>query len=214
MIGTKTAEIDQSHPREKTLRRAVKVLDRGGVVCFPTETVYGLGVKIFDEKALSRLFFIKGRDAKNPFSFFLGNVDELDAFAENISPSARRLIDEFMPGPLTLIFRSKLKNLSPYLLHRGKVGIRISSSPLVRQLVAQLGQPVTATSANISGKEPCISYKEAKTAFWGKIDLILDGGEIGRCMASTVVDVSEEKAVLIREGCIPKFRIGKALRQT
>jgi L-threonylcarbamoyladenylate synthase len=211
LIQTEIAKVDSYHPNKEIIANAVAVLNKSGIICFPTETVYGLGAKIFDEKALEKLFTIKGRDKRNPFSIFIKEIDELEAFAEEVSPSARKLIDRFWPGPLTLVFKSRLKNPSPYLLKHNKIGIRISSHPLVQELVKQLNCPITATSANLSGKKPCRSSKEVEKVFWGKIDLLLDGGRTKKSEVSTVLDVSEEKWSLIREGSISLTKIREVL---
>ena len=211
MFQTRILEIDPYGPDGEVISQAVEVLNQGGIICFPTETVYGLGVKIFDDSALEKLFSIKGRRKDNPFSIFLKDTNQLREFVESISPSTKKLTDRFWPGPLTLVFKSKMKDLSPYLLHHNKVGIRVSSSPLIQQLLQQLDQPITATSANLSGESPCFSAEDAKKIFWGKVDLILDGGESKQPVASTVLDVSEEKINLIREGSILLSQIREVL---
>ncbi|MCJ7507335.1 MAG: L-threonylcarbamoyladenylate synthase [candidate division Zixibacteria bacterium] len=203
MTETKIIKVNSSYPNREAIEEAVKILNRGGIISFPTETVYGLGARIVDEKALKKLFNIKGREKENPFLIFIKDIGELEKFAEEISPSARELIDRFWPGPLTLVFKSRLKNLSSYLLKQGKIGIRLSSFPLVQELLKQLDCPITATSANISGERPCHSAEEVSKIFQGKIDLMLEGGEAGDNKVSTVLDVSEENLKLIREGSIP-----------
>lgn len=209
MTETKIIKVNPSYPNKEAIEEAVKMLNRGGIVSFPTETVYGLGVRILDEKALKKLFNLKGRETRNPFPIFIKDIDELEKLAEEIRPSARELIDRFWPGPLTLVFKSRLKNLPSYLLKQGKIGIRLSSFPLVQKLLKQLDCPITATSANISGEEPCHSAEEVSKIFQGKIDLILEGGEAGGNKTSTVLDVSGENLKLIREGSIPLGEIKK-----
>ena len=210
---TKVLKINQQHPEEEIIDKAVEVFNQGGVVCFPTETVYGLGVKISDKLALKKLFLIKGRKKDSPFPIFLKSAEEVADFADNINSFAKKLMDRFWPGPLTLIFKSKLKNLSPYLLKHNKIGIRVSSSVLAQRLVQEIGEPITATSANLSGEKPCVSFQKARKVFWGKADLILDGGEIKSNAVSTVLDASGKKAVLIREGIIPLTKIKKVVPQ-
>jgi L-threonylcarbamoyladenylate synthase len=209
LTETKIIKVNPSYPNGEAIGEAVKILNRGGIISFPTETVYGLGARSLDEKALKKLFNIKGREKGNPFPIFIKDIDELEKFAEEIGPSARELINRFWPGPLTLVFKSRLKNLPSYLLKEGKIGIRLSSFPLVQKLLKQLDCPITATSANISGEKPCYSAEEVSKIFRGEIDLVLDGGKTGDSNVSTVLDVSEENLKLIREGSIPLGEIEK-----
>lgn len=211
MRRTRFLKVDQDHPDDEVVGRATKVLSKGGIVCFPTETVYGLGVRISDNSALEELFLIKGRKKGSAFSIFVRSAEEATNFTREVNSSAKRLMDGFWPGPLTLVCKSKVKNLSPYLLSRNKIGIRVSSSPLVRKLVDKLGEPITATSANLSGEKPCLSFQQVRRVFRGKVDLILDGGRTQSDNVSTVLDVSGEKVVLVREGVVPLIEIRRAI---
>jgi L-threonylcarbamoyladenylate synthase len=185
------------------LNRAVAVLNSGGVVAFPTETYYGLAVDPFNPLALNHLFTLKQREISKPILTLVDDRESLLVLVQSVPAVYSALMDTFWPGPLTLIFQAKL-NL-PALLTAGTstIGVRQSSHPFARQLLRAFGKPLTATSANISGRSAAIDAYEVKAQFGSKIDLIFDGGKTPGIGGSTIVGLEGDKPRLIREGVIP-----------
>ncbi|MBI4791439.1 MAG: threonylcarbamoyl-AMP synthase [Deltaproteobacteria bacterium] len=184
-----------------TLRDALDVIRRGGVVAIPTETYYGLAVDPFNRDAVARLFALKKRSAAKPLLTLIPGRQHLALLTAAIPPVYPPLMD-FWPGPLTLVFQARL-TLSPLVTGgTGTVGARISSHPVAQLLVRALDQPVTATSANISGHAAAVTADEVRAAFGGSIDLVIDGGRTPGGMGSTLVGVRDGRLLLIRAGVI------------
>ena len=150
-------KINPENPEPDRIDEAVAILKSGGVIAFPTETFYGLGADARNESAIKKIFGIKGRDFKNPILVVIGDGRHLDTFAAEIPAAARKLMDRFWPGPLTLVFKAA-SSVSPMLTAgSGKIGIRLTSHPIAMELSKRLGGPLTATSANLSGAPECSS---------------------------------------------------------
>ncbi len=185
------------------LNRAVAVLNGGGVVAFPTETYYGLAVDPFNPLALNHLFSLKHRDISKPILTLVDDRPSLSSLVQDIPILYEPLMQEFWPGPLTLIFPARV-NL-PALLTAGTstIGVRHSSHPFARQLLRAFGRPLTATSANISGCAAAVDAYEVKAQFGSKIDMVFDGGRTPGTVGSTIIGLEGDRLKLIREGCIP-----------
>ncbi len=191
------------------VKNVVSFLKEGKVGAIPTETFYGLSANPFSEKALKRIFQIKGRDYNKPILLLIGKLEQLSLVVEEIPPVAEKLISKFWPGPLTIVFKAR-DNLSPFLTAgTGTIGVRLSSSPVVRKICETFELPVTGTSANVSGKPPARSADEVLKKL-PEIDFILDGGKLYAKAPSTVISVVENKLTLIREGEIPFEKIKTA----
>jgi len=196
----------------RDVERAVAALKRGGVVVYPTETLYGLGVDATDEYALQKLVALKGREAGKPISVLVSDEEMLGRVAASVSPVARRLMRRFWPGPLTLALPAQ-PGVSPLLTGDGAtVGVRCSSHPLAAALVAGLGRPVTTPSANPAGKTPPVSLVQARAYFGASVDVYIDGGVLSGGDGSTVVDSAGEPRIL-RQGAISAADIAAALRE-
>ena len=188
-----------------------QVVDRiraGQVVAYPTETFYGLGVDVANELAIKRLFDVKRRDYSNPIAVIVADQKMLTDMVEEIPETAQALMEKFWPGPLTILFKTQ-KISKQLTTNTGKIGIRISSDPIAAELVKALGRPLTTTSANLSGHPPSFSAQEVQGYFDEKIDCIIDAGDLPPSLGSTVVDVTEDKMVLIREGILKAESIFK-----
>jgi len=185
------------------LNRAVAVLQGGGVVAFPTETYYGLAVDPFNPLALNHLFSLKQRNLSKPILTLVDDRESLSSLVQEIPPLYEPLMQEFWPGPLTLVFKAKV-NL-PSLLTAGTatIGVRQSSHPFARQLLRAFGRPLTATSANISGHPAAVDAYEVKAQFGRGIDIVFDGGRTPGSIGSTIVGRDDNELKLIREGHIP-----------
>jgi len=187
----------------KDLNRAVAVLNGGGVVAFPTETYYGLAVDPLNPLALNHLFSLKQREISKPILALVDDRESISTLAQEIPILYEPLMKEFWPGPLTLIFQARV-NL-PTLLTAGTatIGVRQSSHPFARQLLRAFGRPLTATSANISGRDAAVDAYEVKAQFGSNIDMVFDSGRTPGIVGSTIVGLEGGSLKCIREGIIP-----------
>jgi L-threonylcarbamoyladenylate synthase len=202
----------------EALSEALATLRRGGVVVFPTETLYGLGADALNIAAVERIFALKGRDPHQPIPVLLADSAMLDVVVAAIPSAAKKLIERFWPGPLTVVLPAR-KGLPPPLVNAaGGVGVRISSQPVARRLVEALGRPLTATSANPAGKPPARTTEEARAYFSDRVEVFLDGGALTSKIGSTVVEIAGDRVRMLREGEISLSEletvlgIGKVLR--
>jgi len=203
--------VDPLNPKPESLLRAAAALDDGRILAYPTETLYGLGVDPFREDALEKLFLLKGRSDRLPVSILLRDQAMVGDVAREVSPTARHLIKAFLPGPLTLVLPAQ-----PHLPERltagtGKIGIRISSHPLIRHLFACYPRPITTTSANPTGKPGAMDAGQISAYFQEGVACILDAGPVPGGRASTVVDLTGPAPVMLREGAISWNDILKAV---
>ena len=200
-------QVNPQHPEPERIDEAVAMLKHGGVVAFPTETFYGLGADARNEAAVGKIFDIKGRDFKNPILVVIGDPDHLNAFAQEVPAEARRLMGRFWPGPLTIVFRASAP--VPPMLTAGtaKIGIRLTSHPVARELARKLGGPLTATSANLSGEQECSSAADVLVQLEGRVDGVIDGGRTPGGKGSTIVDATVLPVKVLREGVIPSSLI-------
>ena len=182
------------------------VLNNGGIIIYPTETLYGLGALAVDEESVNNIFSIKGRIHGNPIPILVRDKEMLSEYVV-VTDEANRLIEKFLPGPLTLVLKEK-KNLPHFIsAGTGNIAIRISRHAFVRRLFDFLSKPITSTSANISGRENLLSFDEIYETFKSKVELIVDSGNIPQSKGSTVIDLTVNPALLIREGDISGERL-------
>ncbi len=200
---TAIIRINPDHPEAERIDEAVAILKAGSVIAFPTETFYGLGADARNEAAIEQIFEIKGRDFRNPILVVIGDEGQLGTFTEDIPAAAQKLMEKFLPGPLTIVFRAS-PSVSPKLTaSTGKIGIRLTSHPIAKELSRRLGRPLTATSANLTGAPECSRAKEVLSQLEGKIDGIVDGGRTPGGKGSTIIDVTVSPVKVLREGVIP-----------
>ena len=199
------------------LQEAVAVLKGGGLVVYPSDTVYGLGAAASDERAVERVFAVKGRDAVKALSLLLANAADLEPFCAEVPLLARVLADRYWPGPLTLVLRRSPAFHSAALGGGDTIAVRVPDHPSLRELIRTLGEPITGTSANRSGRPACRSAQEAERELGDAVELIIDGGPSGAGPESTVVDVASGLPVVLREGAIARAdveRLGHVARAT
>ena len=187
-----------SHPN--VFNKATAVVQAGGVVAFPTDTVYGIGVSAFDGKAINKIYDVKGRSHLKAIPILASDLKDLTQITPPLSPKVQRLINKFWPGALTLIL-PLLPGLPENLSPTPTVGLRIPDHDLVRDLLQKTG-PLAATSANLSGEPSALTADEVLQQLEGRIDLILDGGPVPGGQASTVVDCINNEFIILREGPI------------
>lgn len=183
---------------------AVDVLRRGGLVAFPTETVYGLGADAENPDALRRLFAVKGRPLDHPVIVHLADADTLAGWAESVPSTARRLTDACWPGPLTVIVRRAARVPDEVTGGRDTVGLRVPDQPLARALLRAFGGGIAAPSANRFGRVSPTTAAHVRADLGGDVDLVLDGGPCRVGVESTIVDCSVEPPVIARLGGVAR----------
>jgi len=197
----------------ESFEHALAALARGEVIVFPTETLYGLGADALNSGAVDKVFQLKGRDRDNPIPVLIADPAMLDMLVAAIPERAKALMDTFWPGPLTLVLPARNDIPKPLVSANGGIGVRISSQPIATQLVASLRRPLTATSANPSGKRPARTVAEAKGYFSDTIKVFIDGGTLESKTGSTVAEVLESEVKIIREGEIAASALAQAIGQ-
>jgi L-threonylcarbamoyladenylate synthase len=186
----------------RIIKEAVTVIKGGGVVAFPTETYYGLAVDPFNEKSLNRLFEVKQRPLEKAILNLIDSQEKLFLFTEKIEDVFLPLMAQFWPGPLTLVVNAKASISQMLACDNGTVGVRISSHPVAQALCQQMGQPITATSANLSGRKAAETAQEVAQQLGTGVDLIIDGGKTPGGKGSTIVGVENNILKLIRAGAV------------
>lgn len=194
---------------ENQMNEICDVIQKGGIVAFPTETVYGVGIHFDDEEALERLMEAKNRDYSKAITLMVADKADISQYAY-ISPQAQKMIDQFMPGMITLIFKKKESVRDSMTNGKSTIGIRIPDSEFVLSLLKKVG-PMLVTSANLSQHSNTTSTQEVLNQLDGRIDLVVDG-KTSDNIASTVVDVSQDEIKILRAGKITKEQIEEAIK--
>ncbi|WP_025785586.1 L-threonylcarbamoyladenylate synthase [Sporosarcina sp. D27] len=200
-MNTRTLKVDKDVDNIDSYQQTVDCLRNGGLVAFPTETVYGLGALATDPGATKRIFEAKGRPSDNPLIVHIGTKEEVNEYAAEIPGSALRLMEAFWPGPLTLIFNEKPGVIAESVtVGRGTVGLRMPDHPVALKLLRLLGGPLAAPSANRSGKPSPTKASHVARDLDGRIPFILDGGATGVGVESTVIDMTVTPPAILRPG--------------
>jgi len=199
--------VDPQHPDPAALDEARRCLLDGGLIAFPTESYYGLGVLVTSTAAVARLFAVKRRAADQPVPVVVADRRQAALVVDPIPSLAERLMADFWPGPLTIVMRAL--SIVPALLTggTGRLGVRQPGVPLPALVAAAAGCPITATSANRSGASPATTAETVKAVFGDEVDLIFDGGPTPGGSPSTVLDVTVEPPLLVREGRITEEQL-------
>ena len=192
------------------LEAAAEILKTGGLVAFPTDTVYGVGALAFDEEAVRSIYAAKGRSEEKAIPILVSDAIDLNRVALSLPPAARRLAERFWPGPLTLVVL-KDPNLPGSVSSTDTVGVRVPDHAIARALLRQSG-PMAVTSANISGQASPRTAGEVFQQLGGRIPLILDGGTTPGGVPSTVLDCTQPEPVVLRAGPLPPDEIQAALQ--
>lgn len=199
-------------PQPKLIARAVEVIRGGGVVCFPTRCLYGLGADAFNPAAVERVFEIKQRPPGLPLLVLISRPEQIEELAAKVTPAARLLMERFWPGRLTLVLDARPEVPPRLTAGTGKIGVRLAAHPVARALVEAFGRPLTGTSANLSGGGGCRRIAELDPWITGQVQLILDAGDSKGGVGSTVVDVTGESPTMIREGEVSRPEILAVLK--
>ncbi|MEK7107096.1 MAG: L-threonylcarbamoyladenylate synthase [Patescibacteria group bacterium] len=196
------------------VREAIKKLRAGGVILYPTDTLYGLGADALSDEAVGKIYEIKGRDKKKPIHAIITDIKMMEKYAE-VSDLARTLAKELLPGPLTLILKKKVGIKTGIAKGRSKIGFRIPDNQFCLALAKKFGKPLTTTSANKSGSKTERTVKAILKQLGSakeRISLVIDAGKLPDQLPSTVVDMTGNEPIILREGAIPVADIWNAIR--
>ena len=195
------------------LKDAAEVIKNGGVVVFPTETVYGIGVNGLDEEAVKRLYKVKQRPVDKAISLVVSNIEMIEQVAKDITGIEYALIKEFFPGPLTIILNKK--DIVPDTVTAGgnTVGVRMPENEIALKLIEYAKVPIAAPSANISGYPSGTELNTIMNEFKENVDFYIDGGKSKLCLASTIVQVVDGVPYILREGSISKEQIEEVCKR-
>ena len=196
---------------QREIENGVRILKKGGVIAFPTDTVYGLGADAFNSSAVERIYEIKTRPRHQQLPLLIADTSQLTAMAGEIPGIAWFLAERFWPGGLTLVL-PKANSLPAYLVPGRSIAVRVPNHPVCLALIKRLGNPIIGTSANISGQAPALTADEVSQRLGEKIDFLINGGKCPGGKESTVVDASSQEPVILRRGLIPTYEIDKAYK--
>jgi L-threonylcarbamoyladenylate synthase len=198
-------------PTKETIKIAVDILKKGGVIAFPTETVYGLGANGFNSIAVAKIFEIKNRPFFDPIILHIGKKEDVKKLWKEINERAEKLIKKFWPGPLTIILPKT--DIVPYIVTAGleTVAVRMPSHPVALEILEKVDFPVAAPSANIFGRLSPTEAIHVEQQIGNKIEIIIDGGKCPVGIESTVIDLTTEENIILRPGGIPNEEIEKII---
>ena len=205
----KAAQLRHPSILSTSISDAVEILREGGVIGIPTDTLYGVSANALDDKAAHKVFAVKGRAEFSPLPIFISDPKDIFIYGKDVPDSAFRLAESFWPGKLTIVVNKS--RLIPATVSGGldTVGLRVPDHPAPREIVAQLGAPITATSANGSGKPPLTDAADVVSELGERLDMVLDGGRLAPSLPSTVIDMTTDPPKILREGATPSFRISE-----
>ncbi len=210
---TEIIKVNPEDPEEELIEKAVRIIKKGGIVAFPTETVYGLGGDGKSEKAVRRIFELKGRPPGKPLILHLSSVEDAEKVWREIPEEAFLLMEAFWPGPLTIVLKKSPE--IPKITSGGRetIGARVPDHPVALSLISKARTPIAAPSANPSGRPSPVRPEDVIKYFYGKIEAIIDGGETRTGIESTVIDLTERPPKILRLGAISPSEILKVLRK-
>jgi tRNA threonylcarbamoyl adenosine modification protein (Sua5/YciO/YrdC/YwlC family) len=213
-LTAETLRIHPDEPEPELIQQVVRSLNQGHVVALPTDTFYGLAVDPINLRAVDRIYDIKTRARHKPLSLLIAEVAQAYELAREIDSAFDRLAEKFWPGPLTLIVKAGSRLPLRVTANTGNMALRVPEAAIPRAVVAALGLPITATSANLSGLPECTYANGVREQLGDKIPLIVDGGPTARSTATTIVDLSGggNSWMIVREGAIPTHEIALTLQ--
>ena len=189
------------------LIKPAEIIKNGGIVIFPTETVYGIGTNGLNEESVKKIYEIKKRPINKPISLLVNDIKMIEKLTKNITKKEYEIIEKFMPGPLTIILNKSEIVSNIVSSNTNTIGIRMPNNEITRKLIELAGVPIAAPSANISGEHSETNLNNLMNIFKNKVDYYIDGGECKIGTASTIVKVIDEKPYILREGIITKEQI-------
>ncbi len=192
---------------EEQIRQAIEILKKGGIVAFPTDTVYGLGASALDEDAVARVYEAKGRPRHLALPLLLADISQIAAVAQPVPEIAWRLAERFLPGGLTLVLHKALSVSSVVSGGGDKIALRVPNHPVPIALIEGLGVPITGTSANLTGSPSPATAEEVHQQMGDRVNLVIDGGRCPGGMDSTVLDLTGKTPRILREGAVSREEI-------
>ncbi len=210
---TKIIKVNPKNPEVAKIKMAARVLKKGGLVAFPTETVYGLGANALNKKAVRKIFKAKGRPLDNPVIVHIADFKDLFKLAQNVPEEAKILAKKFWPGPLTIVLFKKKIVPDEVTAGTNTLAVRMPKNKIALKLIRASGVPIAAPSANLAGRPSPITAKHVFEDLAGKIDLILDGGRTKIGVESTVLDLTVQPALILRPGGVSLEKLKKILKE-
>lgn len=190
---------------------AAACIKKGGIIIYPTDTIYGIGCDTSNQSAVQRIFRIKRRDINKPILIITHSLREVEKLVKIFPQNAKKIANVFWPGPVTMVFEARENLFSSIVSREGKIAIRIPNNQFCLRLCEKCSAPIVSTSANISGKPENVDMNYIINTFGNIVDIIIDAGDLSGNLASTIVDISGEYPILIREGLISYDRIKSVL---
>lgn len=191
-------EINPHNPQERLVGRVVDILKNGGVIAYPTDTTYGIGCSIFSKHGIERIYQIKHREKKKPFSFICADISEVTRYAK-VSNYVFKIMKRYLPGPYTFVINASSVVPDLLITKQKTVGVRIPDNNICAAIVRGLGHPIVTTSANLSSEEPIGDPMQIENEMGKQLDMIVDGGILSADVSS-VISLIDDYAVVIREG--------------
>jgi L-threonylcarbamoyladenylate synthase len=210
-VNTKLVSVKDIQADTDSIQLVADTLRKGGLAAIPTETVYGIAANALNERAVNRIFSVKGRPQDNPLIVHIAEMQELDALVREVTPNARKLAEAFWPGALTIILPSS--GIIPPSVNAGldTIAVRMPGLPVTREIIRRARVPIAAPSANISGRPSPTTAQHCVDDLWGKIELIADGGECVVGLESTVISLATATPRILRPGTITAKQIAEVL---
>lgn len=205
-------KINPVHPEHYLIEQVADILKRGGVIGYPTETVYGLGCSAFDAQAVQRIIRLKQRNPSKAMILIASDTVQVSELVMSIPDEAEKLIENFWPGPLTIVFEASSRQKEFVFGQSHTIAIRIPDCIICLELIKETGFPLVSTSANISGQPASISAEQVADDFSTELDIIIDGGPSPQNIASTVVDITQKPPRIVRNGAISALEINTVLQ--
>ena len=208
---SKILKINPQYPEPDYIGQTARVLQEGGVIAYPTETIYGIGCSAFNNEAVNRIYHLKGRDRSKAMILIAADLLQISDLVRSIPDSAQRLMDNFWPGPLTMVFKASAR-INEFAFRKSKtIAVRIPACPICLALLKSCDFPIVSTSANRSGEPESTTAGPVIKTFSGQLDLILDGGTTPSKAPSTVIDMTKTPPKILRDGAISLLEINTVL---
>ncbi len=197
---------------ERQIARAVRILKKGGVVAFPTDTLYGLGANAFDEDAVLKIFEIKSRPRNLALTLLLADIAQIKTVSDDIPKLAWELAERYMPGALTIVVKKSTAVSDMISGGRDTVAVRVPNHHVPLALISGLGAPITGTSANLSGAADPATAEEVQKQLGSRVDMIIDGGRCPIGVSSTILDLTTDPPTILREGAIKRDELARVCK--
>jgi len=204
--------VDIENIKISEIKHISEIIQHGGVVVLPTDTVYGLVCRADYPHSINRIYQIKQREKNKPLPIFVHGMEQVNQIVDCVPGTAKQLINNFWPGALTIIFPCHNPNYHEVTCHTGKIGLRMPNSKFVLQLLKDLNIPLASTSANLSSRQSAQSAEEIEQELGERIDLLVDSGKLGSGIASTVVDSTVSPIKILRSGEITREQVQKVIQ--